>query len=260
MDLGPAARRLGARAGGEVGPPGAGQAGRGRLDHRPPGRPARAVGADPAGPRAARRGGGAHLLLRPGRAGLGRPLAGAAGDRPGDPPAAAPQAAHPAHLGGLRQPAARRVGQPAPGPGGGGQAGHRAAGPGRGDLLLHRPVRGDRGAALAGRAGLAPGRSGGQVPGVPGPLRGPAARARRRHAARPGPPGGRVAAVPAGRPGPAPGAAPARLDRGPGGGRVRRPAPRLGGAGPGPLGGAGRRRRAGAAVRSGRRSSQAAGR
>ena len=36
------------------------------------------------------------------------------------------------------------------------------------------------------------------------------------------------------------GAAPARLDRGPGGGRVRRPAPRLGGAGPGPLGGAGR--------------------
>ena len=39
---------------------------------------------------------------------------------------------------------------------------------------LHRPVRGDRGAAVAGRAGLAPERPGGQVPGVPGPLRGPA--------------------------------------------------------------------------------------
>src|SRR5205823_3683489 len=76
MDRHAAPRRGRAWARGEVGPPGTGQAGCRRLDHRAPGRPPRPVGPDAAGPRAARRGGGAHLLLRPRRARLGRPLAG----------------------------------------------------------------------------------------------------------------------------------------------------------------------------------------
>ena len=61
-------------------------------------------------------------------------------------------------------------------------------------------------------------------------------------------------------PRPAPGAAPARLDRGPGGRRLRRPAPRLGGAARARWAELSAAAVAGAAVRSGRTRSQAAGR
>src|SRR6516164_2323103 len=120
VDRYPAARGARPRAGGEVGPAGTCPAGRRWLDHARPGRPPGPVGADPARPRAAGRGRGPDLLVRPGESAVGRALAGADGERAGEPAAAAPPAADQADLGWLWQPGARRLAQPAAGPGSGG--------------------------------------------------------------------------------------------------------------------------------------------
>jgi hypothetical protein len=199
-------------------------------------RPSGPLVAHPARPAPAQPGRTAHLLVRPGRGGVGRPVADAAGVRAGVAARPPPPGPQPAQLGGLRFPGARRMGQPAREPAGRGPA-HPGRGRGgrRGDVVRGQ-LRPDRRSGRAGRPVVGPGCAGEPVRGLHRGVHRARPGDRRGRAPGPDPPGARVAALPVPRSPSARPPAPAELERRQGRRPVPHPARRLAPGGPAPLG------------------------